>query len=318
MNYRGVLATLTFNFIITAIAFITIFILLFSTIFWSPTHTLINLHALSNGLPYGWIGVLGAFQFGVWFFLGVEGTALGAEECRSTGRSLPIGALTGMVTLLIGATITWFICSGLVKASVLGSSVYPLYDSALATNMPIVIIALFIGTVLSCMASANGCINDSSRAWFSMARSTLIPEVFDAVHPKYKTPYRAIIFLLPIALAFGFTGLLDQVITFSIFSALLVYLLMPFMMFRFRKMYPMGSLDRGYICSWHPFPAILLLVLATATMVSLYFGYWINMLAGFGFYFVASLWFIFHRYKSVNTDLFIEVDTKKWPRPKGY
>ena len=50
-----------------------------------------------------------------------------------------------------------------------------------------------------------------------MARDTLIPEVFAAVHPRYKTPYRAVVFLLPIALAFGFTGLLDQVITFSIF-----------------------------------------------------------------------------------------------------
>ena len=90
-----------------------------------------------------------------------------------------------------------------------------------------VIDALFTGTVLSCLASANGCITDSSRAWFAMSRDTLIPGVFAAVHPKYKTPYRAIVFLLPIAMAFGFTGLLDQVITFSILSALLVYICAP-------------------------------------------------------------------------------------------
>ena len=36
LNYRGVYATLTFNFVITAIAYVTIFVLLFSTKFFVP------------------------------------------------------------------------------------------------------------------------------------------------------------------------------------------------------------------------------------------------------------------------------------------
>lgn len=316
LNYRGVQATLTFNFVITFIAYITIFVLLFATKFWSPSETLIKLTSLSNGLPYGWIGIIAALQFGIWFYLGIEGTALAAEECRSTGRSLPVGALTGMITLLVGATITWFVASGLVEAGKLGESVYPLYDAAVATKMPFVTLALFVGTVLSCLASANGCINDSSRAWFSMARDTLIPSWFAAVHPKHKTPYRATVFLLPIAIAFGFTGLLDQVITFSILSALLVYLLMAYMMLKFRKMYPLGTIKRGYIAPWHPFPAILLLILTVLTIGGMYMGYWVNLVAGLLFYLIASLWFILHRYKFVDTNSLIQ--TTNWPRPKGY
>ncbi|MDO9508719.1 MAG: amino acid permease [Thermovirgaceae bacterium] len=318
LNYRGVYATLTFNFIITAIAYLTIFILLFSTKFFIPHQSLLRLAEFSNGLPYGWIGILGAFQFGVWFFLGIEGTVLAAEECRSTGRSLPVGALTGMVTLLIGATITWFVCSGLVHSKELGSSVFPLFDAAMATRMPVVIILLFIGTILSCMASANGCITDSSRAWFAMARDTLIPEYFAAVHPKYRTPYRAILFLLPIALAFGFTGLLDQVITFSILSALLVYVFTAVMMFKFRRMYPLGSIERGYLSPWHPWTSILLLALTLATLVGMYFGYWLNMVAGFLFYTLASLWFALHRYRFVDRKKLISEGALKWPRPVGY
>ena len=318
LNYRGVYATLTFNFVITAIAYLTIFVLLFSTKFFIPGSSLLKLAEFTDGLPYGWIGIVGAFQFGVWFYLGIEGTALAAEECRSTGRSLPVGALTGMVTLLIGATITWFVCSGLVHSKELGASVYPLFDAALATRMPAVIVLLFIGTILSCMASANGCITDASRAWFAMARDTLIPEYFAAVHPKFRTPYRAILFLLPIALAFGFTGLLDQVITFSILSALLVYLFTAVMMFRFRRMYPLGSIERGYLSPWHPWTAMLLLVLTLATLLGMYFGYWLNMLAGFAFYILASLWFALHRYRFVDRDRLIAEGAAKWPRPVGY
>ena len=318
LNYRGVYATLTFNFVITAIAYISTFFLLFATKFYNPSESLLRLPELTNGLPYGWIGIVGAFQFGIWFYLGVEGTALAAEECRSTSRFLPVGALTGMVTLLIGATVTWFVCSGLVHSTELGSSVYPLFDAARATGMPIVVGMLFIGTVLSCMASANGCITDASRVWFAMSRDTLISEAFATVHPRYNTPYRAIVFLLPIAIAFGFTGLLDQVITFSILSVLLIYFLSAWMMFKFWRMYLLESIDRGYIAPWHSLPAAVLLVLTIGTLVGMYYGYWVNMVSGFCFYLIASLWFVLHRYSKVDTEKLLKAGVENWPRPAGY
>lgn len=318
LNYRGVSATLNFNLVITAIAFVTIFVLLFGTKFYSPQQSMLQLKRLSDGLPFGWLGVLGALQFGIWFYLGIEGTALAAEECRSTSRALPIGAITGVITLLIGASVTWLVCSSLVDPKHLGISDYPLFDAAKLTHNPFVINALFIGTVLSCLASANGCITDASRAWFAMSRDTLIPEEFAEVHPRFKTPYRAVVFLLPIAVAFGYAGLLDQVITFSILSALIVYMFTAVMMFKFRSMYPLGSIKRGFTAPLHPIPAIILFVLVSATMAGMYFGYWQNLLAGFLFYFIASMWFTLHRYKFIDVKKFIAAGANHWPRPKGY
>ena len=37
---------------------------------------------------------------------------------------------------------------------------------------------------------------------FAMSRDGLIPPIFAKTHPKYKTPYRATVFLLPISMAF--------------------------------------------------------------------------------------------------------------------
>ncbi|WP_326974530.1 APC family permease [Caproicibacter sp. BJN0012] len=318
LNYHGMQATLNLNIVITGIAFITILMLLFSTKFYLPAGGLLHLSKLTNGLPFGWIGILGALQFGCWFYLGIEGTALAAGECRSTGRSLPVGAVIGMITLIISGTITWFICSGLVSADQLGKSTYPLYDAALATGKPLIIDVLFAGTMLSCLASANGCIADAGRAWYSMAKDTLIPQIFAKLHPKYRTPYRAILFLLPISIAFGFTGLLDHIITFSIMSALITYILTAVMMIKFRKMYPLGTIKRGYTAPWHPIPAILVALIAGATLFGMYFGYWIDLIAGAVFYLLASLWFVAHRSKSLDIRLFFLEGTKKWPRPKGY
>ena len=76
------------------------------------------------------------------------------------------------------------------------------------------------------------------------------------MHPRYKTPYRAILFLVPIMIAFGYTGLLDQVITFSIISGCLIYFIMPLNMIRFRRLYPMDAIRRGYVSPFHPLPSL--------------------------------------------------------------
>lgn len=316
MNYRGVYATLTLNFIITAIAFISVLVLLFSTSFYDPHTTLIKLNKMTNGLPYGFLGVLAAMQFAIWFFLGIEGTAMATTECRSAERSMPLGSILGLLTLLIGATITWYVCSGLIDAKTLGVSPYPLYEAAVATGKLYVVIALFVGTLLSCLASANGCINDASRAWTALSRDGILPDVFSKIHPKYNTPYRSILFLMPISLAFAFTGMLDQIITFSIFSALLIYILTAVMMFRFRKMYPLKTIARGYIAPIHPIPAVVTIVLACLALVGMSFTYGVNILLGIIFYSLASLWFIKRRYKFIKQNEFFNKGIEKWGIPK--
>ena len=114
INYRGVHGSLTFNFVITAIAFVTIIILLFGAEFWTPGKVLkidtlyaVQADGVDPKAPYGWLGFLAATQFGIWYYLGIEGTCQAAEEVRSPPRSLPLGTMSGMMTLLIAASLTW-------------------------------------------------------------------------------------------------------------------------------------------------------------------------------------------------------------------
>lgn len=314
LNYRGVFMTLTVNFVITAAAFLSIVILFLGVQPWNPGAVLHHSELLT-GLPYGWIGVVAAFQFGIWYYLGIEGTCQAAEEVRSPGRSLPLGTMSGIMTLLIAATLTWYVASGLMPWEYLGQSIVPLYDAARVTGSVYLQVFLFIGTMFAAIASANGCINDASRAWFSMGRDRYMPTWFGAVHPRFRTPYRSILFLIPIAVSFAFTGLLDQVITFSILSGLLGYTFMPINMYMFRKKWPLGSIRRGYVHPFHPLPAVALMLLCITTFFATYLGFGAQLLALMSFYIVASLWFAFHRYRFVRrADQF----TMNWPRPVGY
>ena len=320
LNYRGVLATLTFNLVITAIAFCAIIVLFLSTS-GILGGGIMQHAALFEGheMPYGWIGVVAAMHFGLWFYLGIEGTTQAAEEVRSPARSLPFGTLAGIMTLLIAATLTWYICVGYLPWEYLGDgvngAVAPLFSAAQLTGSDALIVILGFGTLFATLASANGCINDASRAWFALGRDKYLPAWFGAVHPQYRTPYRSIVFLVPIALIFALGAPLDQVITFSILSGLLGYTFMPLNILMFRKKWPMGTIKRGYEHPFHPIPAIVLLSLCAITFFAVFLGYGTQLVAMIGFYIVVSLWFHFWRYRFVKrADQF----TMPWPKPQGY
>ena len=317
LNYRGVLMALNVNFVITAIAYLAIIILFFSVQPWSQG-TILKLGDMvtpDNALPYGWIGVVAAFHWGIWYYLGIEGTTQAAEEVRSPARSLPYGTMAGMITLLIGASLTWYICASLMPWQYLGFTYYPLLDAGKLTGSKGLETLMFIATILAAVASANGCINDAARAWFSLGRDRYLPRWFSAVHPKYRTPYRAIVFLVPIALAFAFIANLGQAITFSILSGVLHYTFMAVNVIMFRNKWPLGTIRRGYTHPFHPLPAIVLFLLCVVTYFAIFLGYGAQLTAMVIFYIVMSLWFHFYRYQYVRRG---EQFTMPWPRPRGY
>ena len=149
-----------------------------------------------------------------------------------------------------------------------------------------------------------------------MGRDRYLPSWFGAVHPIYRTPYRSIVFLVPIALVFALGAPLDQVITFSILSGLLGYTFMSFNMIMFRNKWPLDSRSSAAMstrsircrrsCCW---------CFAPSTYFAVFLGYGTQLIAMMGFYIVVSLWFHFWRYRFVRRgDQF----TMPWPRPQGY
>ena len=141
LNYRGVLATLTFNLVITAFAFAAIILLFLMTGPFGEVGLLQHTELMSGqaALPYGWLGILAAMHFGLWYYLGIEGTTQAAEEVRSPARSLPFGTLAGIMTLVIAATLTWYVSVGLMPWEYLGTAGTPLFDAARLSGSPLLV-----------------------------------------------------------------------------------------------------------------------------------------------------------------------------------
>ena len=86
-------------------------------------------------------------------------------------------------------------------------------------------------------------------------------------------------------------------------------------MMMFRRKWPLGTIQRGYVPSVPSDPGIVLLVLCVATYFAVFLGYGTQLIAMICFYIVVSLWFHFWRYRFVRRgDQF----TMPWRRPAGY
>ena len=319
INYHGAYASLTLNFFITAAAFCAVIALLVFGNLGNMQASVTQLKELTNGIPYGLLGLFAGLQFSCWFFLGIEGTAMASNDCENKKRDLPLGSLLGLFTLLVGGVSTWFICSSAIPAAILSDSVYPLYDAALATGKLLLIVALFVGTMLACLASANGCILDAARAWSVLSRDNLLPDTFGKSHPKFNSPYRAILFLAPVAVIFAMTGMLDYIVTFSIFSALMVYMLTAIKFLRFRRIYPLKNLKRDFTVKMHPVPAIIAIVIASCTLFGMSLNYSTSMIAAAAFYLISSVWFLKRRERFVDDKTFYisSIDSMGFPATIG-
>jgi ethanolamine permease len=105
------------------------------------------------------------------------------------------------------------------------------------------------------------------------------------------------------------------VITFSILSGLLTYSFMGPNFMRFRRLWPMGTITRGYVLPMHPAPALALIVLSGVVFFATFLGYGTALLSLLAFYLLASIWFVRRRYRYVRRGAQFTADL---PRPRGY
>lgn len=68
------------------------------------------------------------------------------------------------------------------------------------------VLVLAVAILMGVFTGLNGFLMSSSRLLFSMGRSGVMPRQFKELHPKYNTPYKAIIFIIVLALISPWAG----------------------------------------------------------------------------------------------------------------
>jgi APA family basic amino acid/polyamine antiporter len=168
-------------------------------------------------------------------FVGGESSLSASGELRSPSRTVPLGLAMGMATV-----VGLYFGLQLVAEGVLGA------DLPLQTTSPLAAVAeqilgpwgrtLLLGAVsLSIFSSLNGDVLLLPRGLYAAAKDGLLPAPLAKVHPRFQTPYVAIIVFAAIACALAVLGAFKPLAILGTSSVLLVDVFVCLAVLRLRQ-----------------------------------------------------------------------------------
>lgn len=282
LNIVGVQVAATFELVITLLAILELLVFMGVV---APGFSLANFTrgGWSGSDHFGAHAIPGMFQsipFAIWFFLAIEGAAMAAEEARDPRRSIPIAYSAGICTLVLlalgvmlfaGAAGDWTRLAN-INDPLPQAMRYVLGNSGRGWMHMLVWLGL-----LGLIASFHGTILGYSRQIFALARAGFAPRFLAVLHPRFKTPHRAILAggVVGIVAIFsdqliviGGQPLTANIVTFSVFGALLMYMISMFALFQLRRTgFRAESAFRAPFYPYFPGFALAAAVLCMASMI---------------------------------------------------
>ncbi len=190
LNYRGVRAAAVFQ----TIAVLFLMCVGAALIFGSFSGGSISqMEPWFTGGAAGIIGVLVATPF---LFVGFDVIPQSAEEINLPYRKIGI-----MILVSLFAAVAWYVMIMLTVGSSLPPSELANSELAVADGMAALWGSetmgkiLVLGGIAGILTSWNGFLIGASRLIYAMAESGMLPAWFGILHPKYKTPKNALIFI---------------------------------------------------------------------------------------------------------------------------
>ncbi|GHC41992.1 ethanolamine permease [Streptomyces cinnamoneus] len=253
----------------------------------------------SSWLPFGLLGIWAAFPFGMWFFLGVEGVPLAAEETRDPARTLPKAMATSMGILLVLALLTFLAATGAGGAEAMKDAGNPLVAALEGDGQGHVLarIVNYAG-LAGLVASFFSLIYAGSRQLFALSRAGYLPR-FLSLTSRRKAPWLGL--LVPGALGFtlaAVTGDGARMLNVAVFGATISYALMSLSHIVLRRREP--GLARPYRTPGGVLTSAVAFVLACAALVATFLVDVTAAVIALGVYAVAAAYFaLYSRHRLV-------------------
>lgn len=257
LNCAGVKTAVVFELVVTVIAIAGLMVydaagfghVRLDNIFTNPS------------LPKGWMGVLAATPFAIWFYLAVEGGAMAAEEVENPQKDIPKGFISGIVTLMVLTVFTLTVTAGIAdyRTTDVAKVDFPLPLAIAGVYGSSSLIARLVGFIglFGLMASLHGIIIGYSRQTFALARSGYLPKFLSAINRR-KSPYMATIVPGIVGILATLGGLANTVIQTAALGAVVLYILCLIAFFVLRIRQP--KMKRPYKVYYPLVPGIALIL----------------------------------------------------------
>jgi len=168
-------------------------------------------------------------------FAGFE-TCLGVSgEFKNPKRTIPLGILLGGIIVLIVYMLLQTVTQGVLGAGIVSFKDAPLAAVAERIIGPVGATILLFTAAISCFGSAGADVMATPRSLFAGANDGLFPKYLGRVHPKFATPWLAVITYGSLIFIFSVTGGFKQLAVLASAAILLVYLTVILATLKLRK-----------------------------------------------------------------------------------
>ena len=144
---------------------------------------------------FGWSGVLSGAGKIFFAYIGFDAVSTAAQEAKNPKRDMPIGIFGSLAVCTVLFILYCYVLTGVVHytdlnvAAPLSLALERIPYGWLSVAMNLAVIAGLTSVILVMMLG-------QSRVFFSMSSDGLLPKVFSAVHPKFRTPWRCNLLLM--------------------------------------------------------------------------------------------------------------------------
>ena len=234
---------------------------------WMPA----NETGVRSFMPNGFGGVMAAVS-GVFFaYIGFDAVSVLAEESKNPQRDLPRGMILSLVICTVVYILLALVLTGAVhyaKFEGVGDPLAFIFESGnlnIGWMQFLVAICAVVAMTSVLLVFQMG----QPRIWMSMSRDGLLPNAFQKIHPKYKTPSFSTIvtgFIVGVPILFtDKTFVLDFTSIGTLFAFVLVcggVLVIP------RKEKQAGKFHLPYINAQYIYPLLIMASVVTIALLS--------------------------------------------------
>ncbi len=164
-----------------------------------------------------------ASVFLIFIFAGIESALVPSGEVREPERTVPRAVMLALVVVTVVYVLVQVAAQGVLGTSLAGNSA-PLADLAIAVMGPAGGIILGTAVILSTFGYLCGMILAIPRALFAFARDGILPAAVASVHPRFHTPWVAIVIQSALSLVLALSSGFEPLVILANVSVLIVYL----------------------------------------------------------------------------------------------
>lgn len=129
----------------------------------------------------------------LWAFVGLESASIAAGEIKNPEKNVAKSTIIGIIIVAVMYMAINFFAMGAMPNEALAKSSAPIADILSQYFGSGVTTFVTLGAVISILGTTVGWLLSTARVAFAAGEDGMFPGFFAKVHPKYKTPYVAII-----------------------------------------------------------------------------------------------------------------------------